>query len=523
MTEVLEAVDVVVVGAGAAGSVYAAILAEAGKSVLLLERGVERKLTDLYSSQVWARRLKWGGPVIESEGPDNISFNFNAGHGYGGAALHHYAVWPRFHEEDFRERTLYKRSLDWPFDYAALRPFYDQVQRDVGICGDAAQEIWRPPGDPYPLPPALVTNHGKVLARGFQALRLSTAPIPIAVLSRPYQGRQPCIWDGWCDAGCPIGALANPLATYIPRARKAGAVLKADTYVSRVLTDKTGRRATAVEYFTGNGKRMVQPASAVVLCASTVENARILLNSFTQRHPNGLSNGSGLLGKYLMCHSGISIYGMFAEPMQNHLGATGGQLLCQDPFGKQTDPTGAFGSRQWTLGLALKPNDLLGIAQSRPELFGSALEKFMRAAAQSMGCMVGVCQDQPQLHNRIELAQSKDRFGLPRAKVTYATSTDGVRLWQSAAKQGVEIFRAAGSREAWHSGRGSQHILGGTIMGNDPATSVLNGVAQSHEVGNLFVGGGGAFPTSSAVSPTFTVHALAMKSARFMTQEWKTL
>jgi choline dehydrogenase-like flavoprotein len=427
------------------------------------------------------------------------------------------------HEEDFREKTLYGRSLDWPFTYSALRPFYDQVQRDVGMSGDAAKEIWRPPGDPYPLPPVLVSKHGRNLARGFDALNMHTAPIPMAVLSQPYNGRPACLWDGWCDAGCPIGALANPLVIYLARATKAGARLQADAAVTRVLTDQAGKHASGVEYYTPAGERIVQPASAVVLCAFTVENSRILLNSASGGHPDGLANSSGLVGRYLMVHPAVGISGMFAEEMENYLGATGGQLLCQDPFGKKSDPAGAFGSRQWEIGLALKPNDLLGIAMTKPGIFGDSLHKFMQDGARFMGSMVGVCEDQPIKENRIELAEQKDKFGLPLARITYRMSDEGRKLWQTACDEGVKIFKAAGAREAWHGPPGGQHIMGGTILGNDPASSVLSSVSQSHDVTNLFVGGPGVFPTSSSVNSTFTAHALAMKGARFMVENWSSL
>jgi len=523
MAKTLEKVDVVIVGAGAAGSVYAAVLAEAGKSVLVLERGPARKMSDLYSSQIWARRLKWSAPEVVEAGPDSIWYNFNAGRGFGGAAIHHYAVWPRFHAEDFREHSLFGKAIDWPFEYTELRPFYDQVQRDVGMSGDAKQEIWRPPGDDYPLPPVPGTNHGKVLKRGFDALGMHTAPIPMAVLSQPYNGRPACILDGWCDAGCPIGALANPMAVYFPRALKAGARMQADSVVTRVLTDASGKKVTGVEYRTGAGETVVQPAAAVVLCAFTVENAKILLSSANSAHPHGLGNSSGLVGRNLMCHPAVGIYGMFKEEMQNYAGATGGQLLCQDVYGKKSDPGGAFGSRQWEIGLVLKPNDLLGIAMSNPTIFGAQLHKFLADGARFMGSMVGVCEDQPSRDNRVELDSRKDANGMPLARIVYTKSDDGKRLWATAAAEGVKIFKAAGATQAWTSPPGGQHIMGGTILGTDRAASVLNAQSQSHDVANLFVGGPGVFPTSSSVNSTFTAHAVALKGARYLASNFSSV
>lgn len=512
-----EKVDVVIVGSGAASSVYAAVLAEAGKSVLVLEKGTARKLEDLYSSQVWARRLKWATPHLVEESGDSIWYNFNAGQGYGGAAIHHYAVWPRYHAEDMKEFSLYGKGLDWPFEYDVLRPWYDKVQSDVGMSGDAEQEIWRPPGDPYPLPPVLVSNHGTVLARGFEAMGMHTAPIPMAVLSQPYKGRPACIWDGWCDAGCPIGALANPLVVYFPRALKAGAVMKADCQVSRVLTDSKGKRATGVEYFDSEGQRHEQHADLVVLGAFTIENPRILLNSATSVHENGLANSSGMVGRYIMSHPAVTVFGMFDEEMQNYIGATGGQLLNQDRFPKDK---GAFGSQQWEIALALKPNDLLGIAMSRADLFGADLHTFMKEGSRGMSSMVAVMEDLPQAENRIELSDEKDRFGMRLALARHTVLPETRQLFQDTAEEGMAIVRAAGAKAAWHSPPGGQHIMGGTIMGNDPASSVTNEHAQCHDLPNLVIGGGGVFPTSSCVNSTFTIHAMAMKSAHHLAAHW---
>lgn len=514
-----EKVDAVIVGAGAAGSVYAAILAEGGKNVLILEKGPARKLSDLYSSQIWARRLKWGAPHVMEEGENSIWFNFNAGHGFGGSAIHHYGVWPRYHPEDMKERSLYGKGLDWPFDYDVLRPFYDQVQTDVGISGDAAREKWRPEGEAYPLPPVLVTEHGRTIAKGFEAMGMHTSPIPIAVLSEEYKGREGCIWDGWCDAGCPTGALANPLVTYLPRASKKDTVMRSGCYVTRVLTDQAGEKATGVEYYDDQGDLHFQAADFVILAAFAVENPRILLNSATDKHPQGLANSSGLVGKYLMSHPAVSVYGLFDHDMENYMGATGGQLFNQDHYDKNSTP-GAFGSRQWEIGLALKPNDLLGIAMSRPDIYGPKLDKFMKQGATGMGSMVGVCEEQPNIENRVTLSSQKDKFGFPLANIIYTTGKDGNMLLKQTMKEGVEIFKAAGAKEAWHGPQGAQHLMGGSIMGKAVKSSVTDENAQTHDISNLVIAGASSFPTSSCVNSTFTIHAVALKSARNLIENW---
>jgi choline dehydrogenase-like flavoprotein len=522
VNKVAEKVEVVIVGAGAAASVYAAILAESGRSVTLLERGPPWKLTDLYSSQLWARRLKWALPHVEEMTQDSLWFNLNAGRGYGGAALHHFGVWPRYHEEDFKLASEYGKGLDWPFEYQDLRPYYDKVQEDVGIAGDAEAEIWRPPSDPYPLPPVPRFRQGELLAKGFAALDMNIAPVPMAVLTKPYKGRAACIWDGWCEAGCPTGALANPLVEYIPRAEKAGATLQAHSAVTRILTDASGKRATGVEYFDARGERHELHADVIVLTAFTVENCRILLNSATDKHPDGLANSSGTLGRYIMSHPAANLFGMFDENVQNHMGLNGGQLINQDRFEK-TASKEAFGSRQFIAGLAVKPNDILGISMTRPDLFGQKLDQFMLRAARGMAAMVTINEDQPLRDNRVELSGRKDKYGYPMARVSYTTSPDGMALWSEGVEEGKRVLEASGAKEIWNGPKVAQHIMGGTIMGEKANKSVTNAWSQAHEIKNLFIGGPSLFPTSSCANSNFTVHAVAMMSAEYLSENFSSI
>lgn len=513
-----DAADVVIVGAGAAGSVFAAKLAAAGKRVVVLEGGPPWTNADLCSSQIWARRLKWGGAPVLSSGKHPIGHNFVTGTGFGGAALHHYAGWPRLHPEDFRLRSLYGRGRDWPISYDELRPWYDRVQSEVGISGNAVAEVWRPPGDPYPLPPLKVFRQGEILARGFQALGIRTAPSPAAILSEAYRGRPACVNDGWCDAGCPIQALANPLATYLPQAEAAGARFQPYSTVARVLADNRNR-ATGVEYFDAEGKLNTLQASVVVLAAAATQNARILLNSMSSRQPRGFANSSEMIGKSLMAHSIALLYGMFDEDTECHMGTGAAQLISQDDYAKQ-QPGRPFGSNQWLIGSALKPNDLIGIAATRPDIIGQPLHDFMARAARHMASMSAVVECVPDDANRIELAKDKDGYGLPLARLVHTLSDEAMALWTHTVEQGKAIFKAAGSREYWSAPPVFTHIAGGTVMGSDPKTSVTDSYGRCHDVGNLVVAGAGLFPSAGAVGPTYTVHALSMRTADHMLSHW---
>lgn len=515
-----EEVDVVIVGSGAAGSVFAAKLAQFGKRVKVLESGPAWTENDLYSSPMWARRLRGASPQLDEKGKNHIYARLNSGRGIGGAALHHYAVWPRFQVEDFKRKSLTGTGLDWPIEYDDLRPAYDAVQEEVGISGDAKAEVWRPPGAPYPLPPVHVFKQGEKIASGFERLGLRVSPIPIGVLSRPYRGRNACVYDGWCDAGCPIGALANPLAIYLAEATKSGALVQADSHVTRVLTDKNGRRATGVEYKDKGGEARIQPAKVVIIAASTVETIRTLLNSATEQHPTGLGNSSGLLGHYLMAHPAVVAYGLFDEDIQNYLGASGGQLYSQDRTAKVENTHSARGRRHWEIALALKPVDIQGLAISRPELFGSDLERFMQRAARGLAAMTSLSEDEPVKENRIALSGKKDRYGLRLAEVHYNISPNGLALYEQSKEDGVRIYEAAGAKETWAGPLHAQHIAGGTIMGSEPNQSVTDAFGRLHDVANVVIGGGSVFSTLSHANSTFTIHAVAWRSAKYLTDNW---
>jgi choline dehydrogenase-like flavoprotein len=509
-------VDVVIVGAGAAGAILGSRLAAEKKSVVILEYGPNWKLTDLYSSQIWSRRIKWGGSFVEAGGKNPVGNNFNVGWGNGGSAIHHYAQWPRMHPQDFRGKTLFGRGVDWPISYDDLRPYYDRVQEEVGISGDAAREPWRPPGAPYPMPPLKLYPQAEVLAAGFAKIGVRLAPMPLAILSQSYKGRPPCIYDGWCDAGCPIGALANPLVTDLPAAVAAGAQLRNDSPVTRVLMSKDGRRAIGVEYFDRTrAERREQYADVVIVANNCIQGSRLLLNSATAQHPHGLANSSGTLGQYVMTHFSAGLTAMFDVDTQPHMGTTGASLIGQDAYAK---PGGSY---TWFVALSHKLTDLLGMANVDPTLFGEELHRFVRRAVKGIGSMTAIAEQSPRADNRIVLGSSKDSYGYPIARWENSIDEREQKLFKVMRDEGLRATHAAGATQVWAPETvGFQHLAGGLRMGSSAADSVCDSYGRCHEIPNLVVAGGGIFPTEGAVNPTFTVHALTHRTADHLAANW---
>jgi hypothetical protein len=203
-----------------------------------------------------------------------------------------------------------------------------------------------------------------------------------------------------------------------PKAFEAGARLRNHAEVTRVTTDSSGRRPSGVEYRDREGQLHVQPAAIVVVACHTIPNVRLLLLSSSSAHPNSFANRSRVLGCHFMSHPARVIYGLFDEPTLPHRGLTGGSLYSHDGYDDKLPGGTAFGSRAWVAGQSAKPNGLLGIALSRPDLYGRPLEDFLRRASRHLGQMTAFCEETSLAANRVELASGeKDRFGLPVARV----------------------------------------------------------------------------------------------------------
>jgi choline dehydrogenase-like flavoprotein len=520
-----EKVDVVIAGAGASGSTFAAVLAKAGKKVVLIDHGPDWQLGDLISSDMWGRRIKPVGPPFILEGKQVAPIGYHGGWGVGGAALHWFANVPRLLPNDFRVKSEHNRAHDWPIAYEDVAPWYDKVAYDIGISGDAkAEELWRPAGHDYPMPPMKTFKNGEVWLKGFAANNIRMVPAAVAMNSVDYKDRPTCIYDGWCHVGCPIGALANPLVTYLGEARRAGAEVRAWSTVTRVLTDASGKKATGVEYVDRDGEKHVQPASVVICASWAAQNPRLLLNSATDKHPNGLANASGLVGKFIMTHFTAVTNAMFDDDLEGAKGTIGGQFMSYERYSK-TAHQGAFGSTLLVCGGAAKASGLTGIHNARPDLFGPALADFMKRAVKQFTRFTAACEEQPKIENRVELVSQKDEFGMPLARIVHNYDDNEAALWNANFDEGQRIAHAAGAKEVWQlrSAMPAIHLMGGTIMGTEATNSVVNSYGQAHEVPNLYVAGPGIFPTCGASNPTYTLFALSLRAAENLASNWSTI
>jgi choline dehydrogenase-like flavoprotein len=520
-----EKVDVAVVGAGASGSVYAAVMAKQGKKVVVLEQGPDWQLSDLISSDIWGRRVKPASSPFILEGKNPVSYGFQGGWGVGGAALHYFANFPRLLPNDFKIKSEHNRAHDWPVSYEDVAPYYDKVARDLGVSGDAkAEEVWRPAGEPYPMPPMKTFRNGQVWLKGFEAVGIRMVPAAVGMNSTEYNGRPACIYDGWCHVGCPIGALANPLVTYLADARKASAEVRPWSMVTRVLTNSQGTRVTGVEYYDQKNERQVQEASVVVLAAWAAQIPRILLNSATGKHEKGLANSNGLVGKYMMTHFISGTLAIFDENVEAHMGTTGAQYMSYDRYDKTSHKEG-FGSSFIVAGFAQKTSGIGGFANARLDLFGADLHSFMKRAARGLTRFGAFGEELPNVENRIELVSDKDEFGMPLAKIIHSYDKDAEAVWNANFEEGLKIGKATNAKEVW-SARGNMptiHLMGGTIMGTGAGDSVVNSYGQAHEIPNLYVAGPGIFATAGASNPTYTIFALSLRGAEQLAATWNTV
>ncbi len=516
-----ETVDVLIIGAGAAGAAFAWSLAGTRMNILCMEQGdwmdPARYPTTGFDWEIRAlgdfalspnsRKRPEDYPVNDSGSPIAISM-FNA---VGGSTILYAGHYPRLHPSDFRARTLDGVADDWPIDYATLAPYYAENDRMTGVAGLAGDPAYPP--KQLPLPPVPLGKLGETIARGFNSLGWHWWPSDSAIATRAYEGRAPCINLGPCITGCAQGAKASTDVTYWPAAVRRGVRLATRCRVREITLGPDGR-ADGVLYYDAQGALHKQRAEIVVLACNGIGTPRLLLNSRSAAFPEGLANRSGLVGRNLMFHPYAMIVGGFPERLDGYKGPTGCGLMSQEFY--ETDLSRGFVrgySFELFRGMGPVSTALWGMSAGRLPWGDGHHEAYADIFARTGG-VLAICEDLPEPENRVTLdPELTDGNGIPAPRIQYRLSENSLRMLEHGVARGTQVLEAAGAEwvrvdsplrvAGWH-------LMGTARMGCDPERSVVNEWGRSHDVPNLFIIDGSVFVTAGAVNPTCTIQAFAL-------------
>ena len=498
-------VDFAIVGTGAGGGVMAARLAEAGFTVVAFDAGAfYRPLSDFASDERSQDKLYWTDDRI-STGPDAIEFGSNnSGRAVGGSTVHFQMVALRFRPDWFRSRSRLGYARDWPVDPREMWAAYKKVERELCISGPVHYP-WGPPRGRYPYRPHEVNAAGMVLALGAEALGVRWAPCPLATLSAPRGKAPPCVYRGFCKVGCSTNAKQSVLNTYIPRALAAGAEIRDLAMVGRIETDRTGR-ATGLHYHRG-GRWRFQRARAVIAAGYSIETPRLLLNSTSPAHPQGLANGTGLVGRSLMVHSNDAVWARMQDDIRWYKGPPSMAVCEHWNYDDRKDFRGGYA----VMSQGPLPTDFATSMVRNSGVFGMELRRRMADYNRMAGLkMVGEVLPHPD--NRVELAEETDHLGLPLARVTFGYGEEDRRLTAHARRFMAEMLRAAGGSDLFET-TGTAHLMGGCAMGFSPEDGVVDGDGRAWDCDNVWICDGSTMPTGGGVNPSLTIMANAERIA----------
>ena len=533
--------DVIIVGAGAGGGVAAGVLAEAGKHVLLLERGVERNYGDSgHRDHLRNHRLAlYGhntGPDLDGNprvlvGADGIERVLqphengyqNLAAAVGSGTLVYGAQAWRFHRDDFRMASLYgvpdgSSLVDWPFGYDELAPWYERAEWEIGVSGQGdAHSHEGPRARDYPMPPLPDSPAAPVLRRGAAALGIGTTRPPLAINSRPRHGRDGCIACGTCVGfPCPSEAKNGTQNTMIARATATGRCsLVTSAMVLRVETDSAGK-ATGVTFADHNGQQHTVHAKAIVLAGGAIETARLLVNSPSSREPAGLGNNHDLVGRNLQGHVYATAYGLFDDVVHGSAGPGVSIATTQYNHGNP-----GYGGGGMLADDFVQPPIIFWKNVLPPDLrrWGQEAKDFMRRNFHHVLRVAGPIHEIPDPTARVRVAgHVRDKWGQPVAMLSGRVHPETVRTAGYVHQKAHEWLTASGATRTWGAApnpglSGGQHQAGTCRMGTDPVNSVTDAHGRVWGHDNLFVSDGGLHPTNGGFNPVLTIMALAFRNA----------
>ena len=538
--------DAIIIGTGAAGGIVACVLAEAGKHVLLLERGAALSFADVGRDDLRNQRLAVyghnagpdviGNPrvFVDPQGrsrivkPYELDYHNNAACVGGGTRVYGAQAW-RFHPDDFRMASKYgvpegSSLADWPISYESLEPFYERAEWEIGAAGDGAtiqSEIPRKRN--YPLPPVPPSPQTVALQSAARQLGWLTSPVPLLINTESYAGRPACIECKYCVGfACPTDAKNGTQNTVIPRALATGNCdLKTSVVAENIETDNRGK-VSGVSYLVdsfGQPRRETARSKTVIVSAGAIETARLLLNSRSSLHPAGLGNEHDQVGRNLQGHLYPRAYGISPARVFNGIGP--GVTIATIQFNH--DNPGIIGGGMLADDFIKPPIDFW-YDSLPPDLprWGVENKRFMRENYTRVMHVRGPVQDIPNPEGRVTIDNTvRDKWGIPVARLSGTTHPATVAAADFMCERGEEWLRASGCETVWSTQpglilSGRQHQAGTCRMGNDPRASVTDEWGRVHTHDNLFVVDGSLHVTNGGFNPVLTIMALAYRSAEYI-------
>jgi choline dehydrogenase-like flavoprotein len=564
--ETPETFDVIVVGSGAGGGMASKILAESGLNVAVVEAGPNfDPKNDEHRTQLrwpWESPRRgassvrafgdfdsaYGGWEIDGEPytrKDGTEFDWFRSRMVGGRTNHWGRISLRFGPKDFKRRDIDGLGDNWPISYEDVAPYYDKVDKLIGIFGTKENFDNEPNG--FFLPPPKPRLHELYYIKGATKAGIPVIPSRLSILTKRINDeRGTCFYCRQCSRACMQYADFSAGTCLIFPTQRSGHTLKVFTnaMVREVLTNDQGK-ATGVSYINKDDRKEYSiRGKVVVLAASACSTARILLNSKSSRFSNGLANGSGMIGKYLHDSTGASraaiVPEMFNRKTYNEDGVGGMHVYTpwwldnknlDFPRGYHLEIWGGMGMPSY--GFGFNASDLNSEFGGTVGGYGSKLREDVK---KYYGAMIGISgrgESVAQESNYCEIDPEKvDQYGIPVLRFHYKW-TDYERAQAKHMHQTFEqIFEAMGAKVLGDTPGKDQdyglaapgriiHEVGTTRMGDDPSKSVVNKFLQAHEVDNLFVVDGGPFVSQADKNPTWTILALSWRTSEYIIDQLK--
>lgn len=510
--------DVVVIGSGAGGGTLSARLADLGANVLVLEGGP--KLDTRTDFNTHALPFEFPNRHIPIMKPGKPGMDGERSRGLGGKTQLWNAVSLRFSERDFKGRTHDGAGEDWPIGYAEMKPYYDRIERQVGVCGNYDGLADLPDGIFMPPPPMKCTD--VAIKAGAEKLGVKVIHVRKATLSQPRGPRPACHFCGNCMSGCDVVAKYNSYDVHMIPAARTGKLRLQPNSIVHELAVSDEAKVKEVRYFDRETRAGgVALGRIVVVACACAQSVALLLMSKSSRFPQGLGNSSGQLGKHFIPHitAGFEVFlkDFIGKGGTNDAGFLDHAYIPSFMHDRKRDYARSFGiqfnyqnhrSAGWT-------RTVRGM--------GRDYKQYIRDRYPAYLTFTGYHEMLPNEQSYIDLdTENLDAYGLPRPRRHWKLSDSDWKLHNHMKQWCRDILLSSGGEIHSVSEKpATNHEVGGCQMGSDPRTSVLNEFCRSHDVPNLYVVDASVFPSSSEKNPTLTIMALATRTADHIAEQLK--